>query len=202
MIPGINQQKKNITMVEPFAGSCGSYCKSARPTPGSLCGRGWRRPCCRVLYNWAYWPRKKLISELINLIFVFIPSQLNCPQNDGITLPLRSPLVKSPRLSLLCHAHVFLFGCCIWSIDWQPFKATANFFFVVVAQFVAPNNSTASAPHVPPRSCTLPNIPPTANTNFWLVVVLSNQKMATEGWDSIPLSFFWWVACWRPKQRI
>ncbi len=25
----------------------------------------------------------------------------------------------------------------------------------------------------------VPNIPPTANANFWLVVVLSNQKMAT-----------------------
>jgi hypothetical protein len=52
-------------------------------------------------------------------------------------------------------------------------------FFFVVAQFAAPNNGMVSAPHVPPRSCALPNIPPTPNANFWLVVVLSNQKMAT-----------------------
>ncbi len=79
----------------------------------------------RVLLNIVNLPRKKLISELIDFILVFIPSQLNCPQNDGIMLPPHSPLAESPCLSLLHHAPVFLVGCCIWNIDRQPFKAMA-----------------------------------------------------------------------------
>jgi hypothetical protein len=64
-------------------------------------------------------------------------------------------------------------------------------FIFVVAQFGTPNNGMAFVPHtLLPRLCTLPNIPPTANTKFWLVVVLSNQKMATKGRDPFPLSVF------------
>jgi hypothetical protein len=51
-----------------------------------------------------------------------------------------------------------------------------RFFF---AQFAAPINGTASAPQVLPRLSALLNISPTANSKFWLIVVLSVQKMAT-----------------------
>jgi hypothetical protein len=53
------------------------------------------------------------------------------------------------------------------------------YFYFDIAQFATPNDGMASAPHVPPRSYALPNIPPTMNANFWLVVVLSDQTMAT-----------------------
>jgi hypothetical protein len=59
----------------------------------------------------------------------------------------------------------------------------------------------APARHILSRSCAHPSIPSTANTNFWLVVVLSNQKMATLGQGHIPLSNFWCVAFWCTKQR-
>jgi hypothetical protein len=50
---------------------------------------------------------------------------------------------------------------------------TFIFFF---AQFAAPNNGMASAPHVPPRSCALLNIPPTANTNFWFFLCCPTKR--------------------------
>jgi hypothetical protein len=47
---------------------------------------------------------------------------------------------------------------------------TFVYFYFFVAQFAAPNDGMASAPHIPPRSCALPNIPPTTNANFgWLL---------------------------------
>jgi hypothetical protein len=57
--------------------------------------------------------KKKLISEIIKFILIFIPSQLNQPQNVGITFPPHSPPVESPCLSILHNARVFLVGCCI-----------------------------------------------------------------------------------------
>ncbi len=43
-------------------------------------------------HNFVNRARKKLIIKLINFILVFYPfSQLDHPQNDGITLPLQSP---------------------------------------------------------------------------------------------------------------
>ncbi len=41
----------------------------------------------------------------------------------------------------LCHANVFLVGCCIWNIDRQSFKATTFFlFYFIAAQFATPND--------------------------------------------------------------
>ncbi len=102
---------------------------------GNLFGMGWPRTPSKGLLNIVNWPRKKIISELINFILVIISSQLNCPQN---TLPPCSPPVKSPCLSLLHYAHVFLVGCCVWNINWRPFKATTNFLFFIFCHSVCP----------------------------------------------------------------
>ncbi len=154
----------------------------AQPPGASSEGVGQGRSS-RVLFSLRMRLRKKNISLHKQIYFIILhPSRLFRHQNDGITLSPRPPPVESPCLSLLHHTHVFLVGCCIWNIDRQPFKFKTMKFFIFnffVAQFAAPNNGMASAPYVLPRSCALPNIPPTVNADFWLVVVLSDQKMAT-----------------------
>jgi hypothetical protein len=81
--PGINQPKKEITMVEPFARSSGkAIANQLTPPLGVYAGGADQGRCSRVLYNCSDRLRKKLISELSNFILVFMPSQLNCPQNN------------------------------------------------------------------------------------------------------------------------
>jgi hypothetical protein len=80
----------------------------------------------------------------------------------------------------LLHPHVFgwlLCGiyCLAATLGHDVFVSFVNF----CQSIQQPNDGTASAPHIPPRLCTLSNILPAANTNFWLVDVLSNQTAAT-----------------------
>ncbi len=134
----------------------------------------------RVLFSLTMRLRKKKSIHNRFILLFYIPPDSFAKKNDGITLSPCPPPVESPRLSLFHHASVFLVGYCIWNINRQPFKATMFFiFYFFVAQFAAPNDGMASAPHVWPRLCTLTNISSTANANFWLVVVSSDQKMAT-----------------------
>ncbi len=81
-------------------------------------------------HNYVNPARKKLIIKLIDFISVFYPhSQINPPQNDGITLPPQSPNVKSPRLlSLLCRARILLVGCCVLSLIFWPPNSTTYYF--------------------------------------------------------------------------
>jgi hypothetical protein len=60
MIPGINQPKKNTTMVEPFSGSSGMAIENQLTPPlGGYAEGADRGRCCMVLYNYANQPRKK-----------------------------------------------------------------------------------------------------------------------------------------------
>jgi hypothetical protein len=78
----------------------------------SLEGGGQRRGA-RVLFNYVNQQRKNLISKLINFILFFIPSQLDCPQNDGIALPPCS-LPFTPLLCTIIDCGcMFLAGCCV-----------------------------------------------------------------------------------------
>jgi hypothetical protein len=43
----------------------------------------------------------------------FSSSEVDRPQNDQIPLPLLSPMVSSPLISLLCSTLVYLVGCCV-----------------------------------------------------------------------------------------
>jgi hypothetical protein len=68
-------------MVELFAGSSGmAIANQLTPRPPRACAEGADRgQCCRVLYNCANRPRKKLVSELIDLILVFLPLPTQLP---------------------------------------------------------------------------------------------------------------------------
>jgi hypothetical protein len=90
-------------------------------------------------------------------------------------LPLPNLIAFLSSFTPMCFWLVVAFKILIGS-HLRPQRLFVCFF---VAQFATPNDGMASAPHVPPRLCTLPNTPPTANAKFWLVVVLSDQKMAT-----------------------
>ncbi len=73
MIPGINQSKKNITMVELFAGSSSlAIMNQLTPPPGAYAEGADQGRCCRVLYNYANRPRTKIINKCNNFILVFL----------------------------------------------------------------------------------------------------------------------------------
>jgi hypothetical protein len=94
-------------------------------------------------------------------------------------LPPRPPLSNLLAfLSSIMSAYFWLVVAFEISIG-SHLRPQRFFFYFFVAQFATPNNGMASAPHILPSSCTFPNISPTANANFWLIVVMSNQKMAT-----------------------
>ena len=82
--------------------------QSPVPPGASLKGVG-RGQCLRVLFNLADRPRK-----IITKLNVFYPlSNLQRPQNDGIALPPRIPLVTYPLYAPLCRGRLFLVGCCV-----------------------------------------------------------------------------------------
>ncbi len=61
MIPGINQPKKNTTMVEPFVlSSSMAIANQLTPPPGAYVEGADRGQCCRFLYYCADRPRKKI----------------------------------------------------------------------------------------------------------------------------------------------
>jgi hypothetical protein len=69
IILGINQPKKNTTMVEPFAGSSSmAIANQLTPPLGAYAEGADQGMCCRVSYNNADRPRKKLIKKL-NIFF-------------------------------------------------------------------------------------------------------------------------------------
>jgi hypothetical protein len=73
MIPGINQSKKNITVVEPFAGSISlAIMNQHTPPPEAYAEGADQGQCCRVLYDYANRPRKKTINKRNNFILVFL----------------------------------------------------------------------------------------------------------------------------------
>jgi hypothetical protein len=62
---------------------------------------------------------------------------------------------------------------CIFANCWPSKAATYFIFLFFVTLLATPKRYRIAPPNVPPRSRALPNILPTANTNFWLVVVFS-----------------------------
>jgi hypothetical protein len=129
----------------------------------------WRRWSLRVLFSLMMPLRKKNISIHNRFILLF-----HIPPDSFATKTMESRFPQAPPLSNLltflssvtpaCFLFVVAFEISIGS-HLRPRRFFHFLFFV--AQFAAPNDGMASAPLVPPRSCALPNIPPTAKANFW-----------------------------------
>jgi hypothetical protein len=85
-------------MVEPFAWSSGmANANQLTPPPGACAEGADQGRCCRVLYNYANWPRKKITKKLNNFILFFYKlSNSNAPKAME-----SAPLHASPRLHCL-----------------------------------------------------------------------------------------------------
>jgi len=81
----------------------------ARPLGASSEGVG-RGRCARVLFNSAELPRKKLITKLNNLFYVFT-SYLT--SNAPKTMELRLPLIATSLHTPLRRGRQFLVGRCV-----------------------------------------------------------------------------------------
>ncbi len=71
---------------------------------------GWPRTPSKGFIEYSKLAQKKIISELINFISVFIPSHCNRPQNNGITF-----LYAPPRLNLLAFLSSIM-PACFWLV--------------------------------------------------------------------------------------
>jgi hypothetical protein len=120
------------------------------------------------------------------------PAQLDRPQNDQIALPLRSPPVARPVLSLPRRARVFLVDCCVCFIGRRSSNATMYFIFYFFRRSIRrPERRDNTPPHIPPRSRLLTDIPPTAIADYRLVVVSPHPVAATLSKPKAPsLSLF------------
>ncbi len=165
-------------MVEPFTGSsCMAIANQLTPPPGAYAGGAdWGR-CCRVLYNCADRSRKKLISELIDFFLVFYPLPTQpSPKQWNHASPMLPP-VESPHLPLLHHTHMF-WMVVAFKISIGGHLRARHIFFSSLS--LPPQMMVRRPPHrFCPDHAPSPNIPPSANAKFWLVAVLSDQKMAT-----------------------
>jgi hypothetical protein len=93
-------------------------------------------------------------------------------------LPPRLPLVAPHLRSPLRRGRLFLIGCCVENHALRGRQKPRCIFHYLFLRLpsAAPNDSETLPPHIPPRSRALPNILPTANANFWLVVVFSQPE--------------------------
>jgi len=92
----------------------------------------------------------------------------------------------------LRRSRLFLVGCCVENHALrgrQKSRCIFHYLFLHLT-FAAPNDSKTLPPHIPPWSHALPNILPTANANFWLVVVFSQPERQPPKAETPPLSLF------------
>ena len=86
---------------------------------------------------------------------IFYPlSNLQRPQNDGITLPPCIPLITYLLHATLRCGHLFLVGCCVLVCQLTADLRNHVFYFhyVCIVPFDIPNNGTAFPHTLPPRA--------------------------------------------------
>ncbi len=174
----VDHPTNHITMVVPFTAAAAWLWQISKPYPREPLRKGLGkcglRGFCLVLR--CGWEKNISFHNRFFLLFYTPPDSFN-------TKTMESRFPHAPPLSILLVFLSSVMPACFWLVVAFEISIGSHLrprhFFFFFAQFAAPNDCMASAPHVPPRSCALSNIPPTANANFWLVVVLSDQKMAT-----------------------
>jgi hypothetical protein len=121
--------------------------ESASPTPGSLFGRGWARAMCEGLFNLADRLRKKLVTKLNNLFYVFTSySTSNTPKTMELRFPHASRL--SHLSSILPSVAVTSFWLVVTFkiIDRRPFKAAVYFIFYTFLLLNLPPQTMGQCP--------------------------------------------------------
>ncbi len=149
--------------------------------PGASSEAVGRGRCARVLFNSADRPRKKLITKLNNLFYVFtFNSTSNAPKTMELHFPCASCLSNLPSIQPSVAATSFWLVVAFKIFDRQPFKAAVYFILnIFVDQFATPNDGTVS-PHALPAqraSAHTPHlpVPPTIR----LIVVCHHQMVVT-----------------------
>jgi hypothetical protein len=139
----------------------------ALPLGASLEGVG-RGLCARVLFNSADRPRKKLITKLDNLIYVFtFNSTSNAPKTMELRFPCASRSSNLPSILPSVAATSFWLVVALKIIDRRPFKAVV---YLILISFSLLNLTPQRWDGVPPgapcpaRLCS--NTPPTASADY------------------------------------
>ena len=119
----------------------------ALPPGASSEGVG-RGRCARVLFNSADRPRKKLITKLNNLFYVFTSySTSNAPKTVELRFPRASCSSHLPSILPSVAAASFWLVVAFNIIDRRPFKAVVYFIlYIFFDELAAPNDGTVS-PH-------------------------------------------------------
>ena len=142
--------------------------ESASPIPGSLFGRSRARAMCEGLFNLADWPRKKFITKLNNLFYVFT---FNSTSNSPKTMELRFP--RASRSSNLPSILPSIAATSVWLVvafkivDRRPFKAAVYFILNIFCQSIRhPKRWDGVPPRAsrPARLCS--NTPPTSSADY------------------------------------
>jgi len=132
----------------------------ALPPGASSEGVG-RGRCAGVLFNSADRPRKKLISNLNDLFYVFTSySTSSAPKTMELRFRRASRSSHLPSILPSVAAASFWFVVAFKIIDRRPFKAAVYFIlYIFVDQFAAPNDGMVS-PHALPTQLASALTPP------------------------------------------
>ncbi len=121
-------------------------------------GRWWR-----ILLDFVNRPREKLISKLINFMLFLYPLPTQLPRKHLYRpSPLSPPPIKSPLLFLLCHAHIFLVGCCVLIFYDGGLRPCCIFFLQFFLLLGLPPQTIVrhAPPHILPKLHLFYDIPP------------------------------------------
>ncbi len=128
----------------------------ALPQGASSEGVG-RGRCARVLFISADRPRKKLITKLNNLFYVFTPyPTYNAPKMMASCFPHASHSSNIPSMLPSVTVACFWLVVVFWFADWQPINATMYCIFIIFAPLYSMSQTTGqsfpmrSTPRAPP----------------------------------------------------
>ena len=95
-------------------GATAGYGMNSHPTPGSLFAMGWLRSLWKDFIRFFKSAKRKnyLLMASILIYFLYHPNR-SSPKRSHCTLPLRSPPVTHPFVSIPCYARDFWVGCCV-----------------------------------------------------------------------------------------
>ncbi len=139
-------------------------------------GQGWS---LRVLYNYADWPRKKIISKPNNFILIFMSSQLLLvPKWWNQTPCVLPPSLTSSPMYTPPRPHVFGWLLCApSSIGGHLRPGVFYFYYFCVAQFNNRGVETASSHTLYHRRASFPMlIQPLPSTTSWLLGIFIDWR--------------------------
>jgi hypothetical protein len=144
----------------------------ALPPGASLEGVG-RGRCTRVLFNSADRPRKKLITKLNNLCYVFtFNSMSNAPKTMELRFPCTSRLSNLPSIQPSVAAASFWLVVAFKIVNWRSFKSAVYFILNIFCRSIRhPKRWDGVPPRAPCPARLCSNTPTTGAAEFGLIVV-------------------------------